>query len=391
MPQFDQSGGAPFALYRSILPLSVSAALSETPGWLATALVGLALAADGYSTAVAGTFASLPAAGIITMSAILPGVARRFGVVRVFYVAAALLVLSLACLAAADRTGSLWLWGLGAFGVGLGASMRWVLSDGFVNHIATSGARGRLLAFHETIRSCALGFGPLIAAYSTDDPARGFMIGIAATLVGAVLTLGMHLPNVTTGRAHLSDLTKGLRLAPFAFAVAFLGGILEGVAAAAVPLYAVTLGVGAAAGAFLAALSGFGNILGQVPFGAYADDAGARPAIRAALLLAMAALGLLHVAMPVPLASYAVILAFGAAAGALYTLAVMEASNTASRDVGLLSILAVIAIVYTAGDLLGPVIGGFALDLAPPALMPAIFVAGCAILLLFAGNRRGND
>ena len=56
-------------------------------------------------------------------------------------------------------------------------------------------------------------------------------------------------------------------------------------AAAAVPLYAVALGVGAAAGALLAALSGFGNILGQLPFGAYADLNGSRPAIRGALIL----------------------------------------------------------------------------------------------------------
>lgn len=390
MPHIDESGGTPFALYRTIFPLSVSAALSETPGWLATALVGLALVSDGYSTAVAGTFASLPAAGVIAMSTVLPGVARRFGVVRVFYFAALVLVASLLCLVGADRTGSLWLWGLGSFGVGLGASMRWVLSDGFVNHLAISGQRGRLLAFHETIRSCALGLGPLIAAYSTDDPARGFMIGILAAIIGAVLTIGMHLPQVTTGRARLSDLTKGIRLAPFAFAVAFLGGILEGVAAAAVPLYAVTLGLSAAAGAMLAALSGFGNILGQLPFGTYADNAGARPAIRGALILSIAALALLHPAMTSPFASYVVILGFGAAAGALYTLSVMEASITAGADVGLLPILAAVAIVYTVGDLLGPIIGGIALEMAPPAAMPVIFVAGCILTLFFARKTRGN-
>ena len=113
MPPEDQSGGAPFALYRTIFPLSVSAALSETPGWLATALVGLALVADGYSTAVAGTIASLPAAGVIAMSTILPGIARRFGVVPVFYFAAVLLVTSLLLLVAAANDGALWLWCLG--------------------------------------------------------------------------------------------------------------------------------------------------------------------------------------------------------------------------------------------------------------------------------------
>ena len=40
MPQNEPSGGAPFAQFRSIFPLSLSAALSETPGWLAAPLVG---------------------------------------------------------------------------------------------------------------------------------------------------------------------------------------------------------------------------------------------------------------------------------------------------------------------------------------------------------------
>lgn len=384
MPHEDTGGDAPFALYRTILPLSVSAALSETPGWLATTLVGLALVDAGYSAALAGTVASLPAAGVIAMSSILPAVARRFGVVPVFYSAAGLLVASLLVLVAAANSGALWLWCLGSFGVGLGASMRWVLSDGFVNHIAVSGQRGRLLAFHETIRSCALGIGPLIASLSTDDPARGFIIGIALTLIGGVLTIGMRLPQVTTGRAHLSDLMTGVRLAPFAFLIAFLGGVLEGVAAAAVPLYAVALGVGAAAGAFLAALSGFGNLLGQMPFGTYADSAGPRPAIRGALLLVIAALALLHIAMPYTAAAYAVMLAFGAAAGALYTLSVMEASVTASGEVGMLPILAAIAIVYTLGDLAGPIVGGITLDVAPPVAMPAVFLVACALAYFYA-------
>lgn len=391
MPHNDQSGGAPFALYRTILPLSVSAALSETPGWLATSLVGIALLSEGYSAAVSGTVASLPAAGVIAMSTVLPGVAKRWGVVRVFYGAAGLLVASLALLVAAANGGGLWLWCAGAFGVGLGASMRWVLSDGFVNHIAVSGQRGRLLAFHESIRSCALGIGPLIAAFSTHDPARGFWIGITLTLIGAALTLGVHLPQVTTGRAHVSDLITGLHLAPLAFGVAFLGGVLEGFAAAAVPLYAMAMGVGASIGAVLAAVSGFGNILGQLPFGAYADQSGSRPAIRGALALTMAALLLLHPAMTFPVAAAVMMLIFGAAAGALYTLSVMEASLAGAGSVGLLSILATIAIVYTLGDLVGPIIGGIALDVAPPVAMPALFLSACAITLIFARRKTGAE
>lgn len=388
MPQDNKSGGAPFALFRSVLPLSLSAALSETPAWLAAPLVGLTLVAQGYSTTVAGIVASLPAAGIMTMSAVLPATAARAGVVRVFYAASGLLVASLSLLVMASHDGSLWLWCLGSFGVGLAASMRWVLTDGFISHIAISGQRGRLLAFHETIRSCALGLGPLVAAFSTDNPARGFAIAVAMVLAGTVLTLGARLPEVRTGRAHLSDLAAGLRLAPAAFAVAFLCGILEGVAAATVPLYALTMGLSAATGALLAAASGFGNLLGQFPFGALADQTGARPAIRLAIVLAMAALLILHPTMDTPFAAAAIMAAFGAAAGALYTLAVMEAAAANGEGNIMLPMLAVIAVLYTAGDIIGPVLGGFVLDVAEPLAVPVIFIAACVITLAAVGRKQ---
>jgi hypothetical protein len=67
----------------------------------------------------------------------------------------------------------------------------------------------------------------------------------------------------------------------------------------------------------------------------------------------------------------------------------MEASLAGAGSVGLLSILATIAIVYTVGDLIGPIIGGIALDLAPPAAMPALFLAACAITLVFARRKPG--
>jgi len=388
MPQNEPSGGAPFAQFRSIFPLSLSAALSETPGWLAAPLVGLTLLGQGYSATAAGIVASLPAAGIVTMSAILPAIARRAGVVRTFYAAAALLVVSLLILVAASLEGSLWLWCVGSCGVGLAASMRWVLTDGFVNHIAVSGQRGRLLAFHETIPSCALGFGPLVASLTTDDPARGFLIAIAMTLIGTTLTLGIRLPEVKTGRAHFSDLTAGLRLAPAAFAVAFLCGVLEGVAAATVPLYAVTMGLSAATGALLAAASGFGNLLGQLPFGAFADQAGTRPAIRLSIVLAIAALLVLHPMMEAPIAAAVTMAIFGATAGALYTLAVMEAATVNSAEVSMLPLLAAIAVLYTVGDIAGPVLGGFVLDVAPPLALPAVFIAACILTLAIAGRER---
>ncbi len=384
MPHNQSSGAAPFAVYRRILPLSVSAALSETPGWLAPPLVGLTLIADGYSATVAGIVSSLPAAGIITMSAVLPAITQRVGAVRLFYGAAVILAVSLSLLVLASETRVMALWCAGSYGVGLAASMRWVLSDGFISHLAVSGERGRLLGFHETIRSCALGFGPLIAAFSTGDPARGFLVALGMTLIGAVLTVRMQLPAVPIGRARFADLAAGVRLAPAAFAVAFLCGVLEGVAAATVPLYAVTMGLSAATGALLAAASGFGNIVGQLPFGAYADARGPKLAIRWALLVSMLALAGLHLAMTSAGLAGLLMLVFGAAAGALYTLAVMETARASQGHVSILQMLAAIAVLYTIGDLAGPIIGGVVLDHAPPIAVPGLFLLACLATLWIA-------
>jgi hypothetical protein len=79
---------------------------------------------------------------------------------------------------------------------------------------------------------------------------------------------------------------------------------------------------------------------------------------------------------------------FGATAGALYTLAVMEAATVNSAEVSMLPLLAAIAVLYTVGDIAGPVLGGFVLDVAPPLALPAVFIAACILTLAITGRER---
>ncbi len=381
MPPNNLHGDVP--PYRLIAPISVASAFTETSVWLCLPLVALTLQAQDYTGTIAGLVSALPAAGVVAMALVLPAIVKRFGAVVTLHGGSLLLIVALASLIAAAHWNSLWMWAGGGFAVGLATAVRWILSDGFVNRLTHETTRGRALAFHETIRSMALGVGPLLVALAADDARSALLLAIGCAGMGALISVRLELPAVPVERAHLREFVLGVRLAPAAFSVAVLGGILEGAAASTIPLYAVAIGMSAAAAALLASASGFGNLIGQWPSGWLADRWGAIAstnlalAISAAAILAFAAVG----AHWQP--ALAAMVFFGGAGGALYTLAVMEATRDAGSRVGLLPVLSAVSILYVFGALAGPAIGGFVLDQGAPVAVPLVFAALIAVIAIY--------
>lgn len=364
--------------YTKIIPYSLGAALTETSAWLCFPLIALTLDAQGYSATVAGSVSALPAAGIVGMSLVLPKVTHRLGVAATLYGGSALLIAALAVLMAAAATKSLWLWSGGAIAVGVATAIRWILTDGIVNHVTIDEYRGRVVSFHETIRSSALGFGPMIVAWSAGDAHAALMTAAIMAALGVLCTLPLTKPDVSQGPARIADLVRGVRLVPAAYALAFLSGVLEGAAASTIPLYAVAAGLTAGTAAALAAASGYGNILGQLPCGWSVDRWGVRPTARVLFVLICGSLIGVHLLIGSPSWAMVMMVLFGATGGSLFTLAVLDAASARERA-GLLSVLSAISVIYTLGALIGPALGGAVLDAGPAVAVPSTFVALTAL------------
>lgn len=359
--------------------ISGSVALTETAVWMSLPLISLGLAAAGHSPLTIGLVTALPAAAVIALSPLLPALVRIAGAGPLFHLASLLLVATAMLFVSLAGTQSPLFWGLAATLVGASSVIRWIIGDGTINRMADGPWRGRILSVHETIRSSAIGVGPAIVALTGGDVATGFTIAAVLALLGLLGALGSRFQGVEGPRTGSGELIRAVRASPAMAALAFLGGLLESAAATTLPLYGIAAGLGAGAAAALASASGFGNLIGQIPFGWAVDRFGSRRPSAAAIALPLVAL----VGLPVVAASggvgWMLLMLFGAGAGALYTLAVMRAGESAS-GVGVLATIGAIAIFYTLGAATGPILGGFALSIDHAWGLSAGLIAAAVVM-----------
>ncbi len=367
--------------------ISASIALTETAVWMSLPLITLGLASAGHSPLTIGLVTALPAAAVIALTPILPTLVRIAGAAPLFHLASLLLVATSMLLVSLAGSQSPLFWGLAAMLVGTSSVIRWIIGDGTINRMADGPYRGRILSVHETIRSSAIGIGPAIVALTGGDVAIGFSIAAVLGLLGLLGALGSRFHGVESPRTGGWALIRAVRASPAMVALAFLGGLLESAAATSLPLYGVAAGLGAGAAAALASASGFGNLFGQIPFGWAADRFGSRRPAAVALMMLGLGLGVLPLAAAFGSIGFTVLLAFGAGAGALYTLAVMRA-NEAASGAGILATIGAIAVCYTLGALSGPIVGGLALSLDPHWGLSGTLMAITAVLATIILARR---
>lgn len=367
--------------------ISGSVALTETAVWMSLPLISLGLASAGHSPLTIGLVTALPAAAVIALSPLMPTLVRIAGAAPLFHLASLLLVATAMLFVSLADSQSPLLWGLAAMLVGASSVIRWIIGDGTINQMADGPWRGRILSVHETIRSSAIGIGPAIVAATGGDVAVGFTIAAAFALLGLLGALGSRFHGADAPRTGVGALVRAVRANPAMAALAFLGGLLESAAATTLPLYGIAAGLGAGAAAALASASGFGNLFGQIPFGWAADRFGSRRPSAVAIGMLLVALAALPLAAATGGAGWAVLMLFGAGAGALYTLAVMRASETAS-GVGILATIGAIAVFYTLGAVSGPILGGLALSADPVWGLSAGLAAAAAVMAVAILRRR---
>ncbi len=155
-----------------------------------------------------------------------------------------------------------------------------------------------------------------------------------------------------------------LRLAPVAMLLCALYALSEGIVLTFLPLYGLASGLSESQALYLITLMGVGGIVGQLPIGWLADHMNRMLlAALCTLLVAIAA-----AAMPLVLTHHPwnliFMLVYGALLTGVYTVA-MVIIGERFRGADLAAASALFGVMWGAGSILGPSIGGLAMDLHP--------------------------
>jgi MFS family permease len=363
-------------------------------------LLLLQLKGDGVSTAMAGLFAASGWVGIFAITPFASAITRRLGRRPTLWLAAAVPVFSTAGFMLTD-----WLpaWFLFDFVAGAASGLRWVLAEAVVAEMAPPEKRGRSVGLFETMVGSTFVIGPaLLAAVGPGHPVALWLV-LGSVVIGlAWSALIPPLPETDdhhTARVGLHGVWHALRAHPLIMTVGFVGGFFESGLTSILPLYGLTLGLGAVAAALLVSASGLGSAVTMLPAGLLADRLATHPRwgnahharlaiMQACALITLLATALIPLVSGLPWLAAAVAFVWGGAGGCLYTLAMIDIGSR-EEGITLVNSTAVLVLSYTLGGVLAPALGGAMLEWAPVFGFPILLlaVAGPGWWLLMRAGR----
>ncbi|NBX20496.1 MAG: MFS transporter [Betaproteobacteria bacterium] len=347
------------------------------------------------STTIAGLFAATTWLGIFIVTPFASALTRRWGRRRAMWFASGV---PLAAAVGFLSTDSIAVWFVLELLAGIAGGMRWVLAEAFIAEFSPPERLGRTMGMYATMVGATFIIGPCLLAWA------GSTGHVALGLVIALLTLGlvwtMFIPPIPTpaeaGNTSVGPrgLWQAVQQHPILMLAGFIGGFFELGLASILPLYGLSMGLGASAAALLISVSGLGSTLAAIPVGMAADRFADPVRGRRSLMVAVAAVALVCAAA-LPLVEHAIWVAWpvvfllGAAGSSLYTLCMTDI-GAREKGIALVNCTAVLVLNYTLGGLVASGISGALIDWSATVAFPAVLILVAAVGLAALLRARRN-
>lgn len=354
-------------------------------------LVSLRLLDAGASTLQIGIVSAIPAAGMM-LSAFLVDACCRHLSRRVIY---------LGCFSLCAASIALLEWGFASLAwlaalrlaLGLGMGIAIILGESWVNELSPEHNRGKIMALYATSFTGFQVLGPaLLALLGAHGPWLTAIVSVAYLL--ALVCIVFTVPNDRV--RHEGDDTKTftlggfLRVAPALCIGVLFFSFFDAVVLSLLPVYATGLGFAVGVAALMVTVVFAGDMLFQLPLGWLADRV-ERTGLHLACGLVVLAIGLgLPWLMQAQALLWPLLVLLGAVAGGIYTLAlVLIGQRFKGRD--LVTANASVGLLWGVGSLIGPLVSGMAMGMAPHGLPMALAaMAGLFVCAAWPAYRRAG-
>ncbi len=231
--------------------------------------------------------------------------------------------------------------------------------ESWLNTVASSAQRGRVLAIYMIVFYGAFGSGQfLLFAY---DPAGFELFAIAAVL------LGMSLVPIVLTRTQAPEVSAPAplnvaamaSLSPLAVVGAITSGVILGAFYGLGPLFAVMRGLPPSETGLFMAAAIFGGLVLQWPIGLLSDRIDRRSVILGATAsTALASVAIVFVPSAAPILLFSCAALFGGVSFTLYPLSLAHAGDRLPNNADLVSLSSGMLLLYSVGAATGPLIAG---------------------------------
>jgi MFS family permease len=341
-------------------------------------LIALSLSRMGYSSFAVGAVSAASLIAVILCGPFYPRAIIRLGLRRcimsgIVFAAVLLLLMPL--------RPSLPLWLALRFIAGCALGLVWIASEIWMNSVSGIESRGTVMGIYGTIFSTGIVAGPLLLEFTGTQGATPFVVG-AACLLFTLLPLAL-LPQVTSAAQEftpLRGLSGGLLTAPIVMVAALVAGLVESADLTLLPLFGVQSGLSEQAALLLVAVFMAGNVVLQVPIGLLADRHGRMTMLGFCALTSCIGPLLLQRCLSNPWLLWPLLFVWGGTLYAFYSQGVALLGEEFPVE-NLPSANTLFVMVYCFGGVIGPSVGGIAMDVWPARGLP-VLLSGAAFLML---------
>jgi MFS family permease len=271
----------------------------------------------------------------------------------------------------------LWLWFPVRFILSSGLNALFVVTEFWINRLATTANRGRYVALYTICLAGSFGIGPTLLQWIGTRGIAPFAAGAGLLLLALVPVLLARRTAPVLERSEARSVFSILRQAPAAFAAAFVFGAIDAGMAGLIPVYAVRSGYTEARAALCVTALALGSVVFTYPLGALADRYDRRTLLILCALSGMVGAVLAPFVVTTPPLFYLLLLLWGGLILGVYTIGLtilgerFQGPTLASANAGFV-------LLYCLGLLLGPTGEGAALDLWNPHGLMVMLGAICA-------------
>ena len=328
---------------------------------LTAPLLNLLLERQGLSGRMIGLNGAMTALGALVFTPFIPAMAIRVGPFRLLFgTLAATAVLLIAYKIFDDYR----VWFALRFLMGVAVVVPFLISEIWINQIATPQNRGRLLGIYAACISAGFGTGPLLMQVTGVDGWTPFVCAAALVLLamGAISLARDDRPYLDP-LGHKSPLPY-IKASPVAITAGLMYGAIETGIFGLLPVYGVRSGFSVTMAATQLTVIAAGNILLQYPVGWLADKTEPR---RVLMLCAVVGVlgGVLLPSLKESLFMWPLLFIWGGTITGMYTVSLTMLGQTYT-GLALASANAALILAYNMGAMGGPPLLGQAMDMMNP-------------------------
>jgi MFS family permease len=335
--------------------------------------------AHGVDSLWIGLSAAAQSVGIILVAPYLPPHMSRQG--PAILMLGAILVSLVAFLLLPVFT-SVLAWFVLRFVIGLAGGVLWICGDTWVNAVATERIRGRVVALYGVAVAGGFSLGPLVLTLTGTEGFAPFLVSSAIMLLSALPILPVVNISPSLHGEQAGGLLHYFGLARLPMLMGMMYALSEGILLTFLALYGIEQGLTEERPPYMVAVMGIGGMLGQLPIGWLADQMN-RMILGSLCVLCVAAAA---IAIPVAIASPSwnliVLVVLGAAMTGVYTIG-MVIIGEQFKGADLAGASALYGLMFGAGSILGPIVGGVVVKTLPAHGMPLSIAALYALFLPF--------